>query len=91
VDADWGASASSWLRPQRVVRCIKRTLRVPFAMKIIIIMCWRIWTSRNSWLFKDEDATIEKNAKILSRRSSPWLFIDQRKDMSQMWRFSCRT
>jgi hypothetical protein len=32
----------SWMRPQRTIRGIKRSLGVPFAMKIIIIMCWSI-------------------------------------------------
>jgi hypothetical protein len=38
----WGIiriQVPSWMRPQRTVRRIKRSLKVSFAMEIIIIMC----------------------------------------------------
>jgi hypothetical protein len=43
------------LRPQRAIRHIKRSLGLPFAMEVSIIMCWSIWTKRNAWIFRDED------------------------------------
>jgi hypothetical protein len=29
-------------------------------MKIIIIMCWSIWTERNSWIFRNEAPSIQR-------------------------------
>jgi hypothetical protein len=49
-----------WLKPDRATSHIRRKLRVPFAMEIIILMCWSIWKERNSWIFKNEDPSIEK-------------------------------
>jgi hypothetical protein len=34
-----GVSVVSWLRPERAMRHIKRSLGLPFAMDIIMIMC----------------------------------------------------
>jgi hypothetical protein len=45
-----------WLPPIRAIRRIKRSLGVPFAMEIIMIM---IWTERNSWLFNSKDPTMQ--------------------------------
>jgi hypothetical protein len=56
----------SWLRSQRGARRIKRSLGVTSAMEIIINMCWSMWTVRNSWLFNDEDPTID-NCKIIKK------------------------
>jgi hypothetical protein len=49
-----------WLKPDRAIGHIRRKLRVPFAMEIIILMCCCIWKERNSWIFKNEDPSIEK-------------------------------
>jgi hypothetical protein len=43
-----GVHVPARLRPQRAVRNIKRQLKAPFAMELIIIMCSSIWTERNS-------------------------------------------
>jgi hypothetical protein len=40
-------------------RHIKRQLKVPSVMEIIIILCWSIWTERNSWLFRNEDPSVD--------------------------------
>jgi hypothetical protein len=50
-----GVNVPSWLKPERATRHIKRQLRLPFSMDIIITMCWSIWSERNSWLFSNED------------------------------------
>jgi hypothetical protein len=31
---------------------------LPFAMDIIIIMCWSIWSERNAWIFNNSDPSI---------------------------------
>jgi hypothetical protein len=38
-----GVNVPTWLKPERAIKHIKRILRVPFVMKIIILMCWCIW------------------------------------------------
>jgi hypothetical protein len=38
-------------------RHIRRSLNAPFAMEIIILMCWCIWIARNAWLFNEEDSS----------------------------------
>jgi hypothetical protein len=48
-----GVIVSTWLKPTRATRYIKRMLRVPFAMEIIITMCWCIKSERNEWLFNN--------------------------------------
>jgi hypothetical protein len=58
----------SWMRPQRTIRRIKRSLGVPFAMEIIIIMCWSIWNVRNGCLFKNEDPTVDQYKLILREK-----------------------
>jgi hypothetical protein len=35
-----GVHVPSWLRPHRAVKHIKRQLKVPFVMELIIIMSW---------------------------------------------------
>jgi hypothetical protein len=57
----------TWLKPERATRHIKRALRLPFAMEIIVIMCWSIWTERNSWLFNNEDPQIWKCQETFKR------------------------
>jgi hypothetical protein len=48
----------TWLKPERATRHIKRLLKVPFAMEIIILVCWCIWSKRNVWIFNNEDSQI---------------------------------
>jgi hypothetical protein len=55
-----GINVPTCLKPERATRHIKRFLRVPFAMEIIIVMCWCIWNERNAWIFNSEDPGIEK-------------------------------
>jgi hypothetical protein len=50
-----GINVPSWLRPEHATRHIKRQLKLPFSMDIIILMYWSIWSERNSWLFSNED------------------------------------
>jgi hypothetical protein len=80
--AQIGVNVSSWLKPERATRHIKRILRVSFAMKIIILMCWCIWSQRNAWLFQNEDPQVFK-CKDHLKRSLAWLSIGQ-KEVGQM-------
>jgi hypothetical protein len=54
-----GVNVPSWLPPIRAIRRIKRSLRVPFAIEIIMVMCWSIWTERNSWLLSNKDPIVQ--------------------------------
>jgi hypothetical protein len=55
-----GITIPPLIRTERVILHFKRTLGLPFAMDIVIIMSWCIWKERNSWLFEQEDPSIEK-------------------------------
>jgi hypothetical protein len=55
-----GVIVPTWLRVDRATRYIKRRLRVPFAMKIIILMYWCIWLERNVWIFNEIDPSVHK-------------------------------
>jgi hypothetical protein len=52
--AQIGIIVPTWLKLEKETRHIKRLLKAPFAMEIIILMCWRIWSERNGWLFNNE-------------------------------------
>jgi hypothetical protein len=53
-----GIIVPTWLKPERATKHIKRLLNVSFAMEIIILMCWCIWSERNAWIFNNEDPQI---------------------------------
>jgi hypothetical protein len=55
-----GVLVPSWLKPERATRHIKRAHNLPFAMEVIILMSWCIWSERNSWLFGNEDPSPQK-------------------------------
>jgi hypothetical protein len=74
--AQIGIQIPSWLSPTGAVRRLRRSLAIPFAMKIIILMCWCIWTERNRWLFNNNDPSVEncrnkfkREFKLVIRRS----------------------
>jgi hypothetical protein len=50
----------TWLKADRATRRIKRALNKSFAMEVIILMCWSIWTQRNGWLFQNNDPSIQR-------------------------------
>jgi hypothetical protein len=56
--AQIGVAVPTWLTLEGATKHIKRNLRVPFSMKIIILMCWCIWIERNNWLFNGEDPLV---------------------------------
>jgi hypothetical protein len=55
-----GVMVPTWLKPERATRHLKRLLGVPFAMEIIVILCWCIWKEQNSWIFNNEDPPVER-------------------------------
>jgi hypothetical protein len=55
-----GVIVPSWLKPDRATCHIKRAMRQPFAMEIIIIMCWSIWKERNACILDDQPPTVDR-------------------------------
>jgi hypothetical protein len=47
------------LDPFETLQSIKDQLRVPFFMKIIILLAWTIWKSRNDLIFKQINPSIQ--------------------------------
>jgi hypothetical protein len=47
LDANWCVGANMTQTRERETKHLKRALRVPFAMEIIIAICWCIWKERN--------------------------------------------
>jgi hypothetical protein len=41
-----------------IINRIRRHLRVPFFMEIIILMAWSIWKTRNEWIFNNNDPSV---------------------------------
>jgi hypothetical protein len=48
-------SIPTWLKPERAVCNIKRQLKVPFAMDIIILMARVFGRKEISWIFNNKD------------------------------------
>jgi hypothetical protein len=75
------------LKPDRATRYIKRKLRIPFAMEIIILMCWNIWIERNIWVFDSVDPTVQ-NCKATFKREFTLLWHKVKEDhvlATQSW------
>jgi hypothetical protein len=76
-----GVFVPTLLKAEKAARHIKRALGLPFAMDIIIVMCWCIWTERNAWLFNNEDPQVWKCkesfkkefALVIPRADSRWV------------------
>jgi hypothetical protein len=56
---------------------LRRDINKPFAMEIIIVMCWSIWKERNTWLFNNEDPSVE-SFYLVSRQNLLWLSLEQK-------------
>jgi hypothetical protein len=54
-----GALIPTWLRADRATTYLRRVINKPFAIEIIIIMCWSISKERNDWLFSNEDLSVD--------------------------------
>ena len=42
-----------------IFKAIRRRLGVSFALEIIVLMAWSIWTTRNDWIFNNVHPTIQ--------------------------------
>jgi hypothetical protein len=62
-----GVAVPGWLKSNRATRRIKRSLNKPFAMEVIILVCWSIWCMRNGWLFQNRDPSIQNCLALLKR------------------------
>jgi hypothetical protein len=72
-----GVTPPNRLNADRATKSIKRQLLVPFAMDIIIIMCWVIWTERNTWIFNNEPPQV--NRCLITFKKEPKLVIHRGK------------
>ncbi|TVT96950.1 hypothetical protein EJB05_57834, partial [Eragrostis curvula] len=57
--ASIGLNVTTHLRIKHIIKWLKRKLVVPFYMDIIIMMSWSIWVSRNEWIFRNIDPTVQ--------------------------------
>nr|TKW27052.1 hypothetical protein SEVIR_3G231800v2 [Setaria viridis] len=53
--------------PYQILTSFKQQLAVPFYMKVIILMCWTIWLSRNDFIFKSIAPNLERSRVILRK------------------------
>ena len=63
AQACWASIGVNYVttRPMhQILRRIRSSLGVPFATKIIILMCWSIWTIRNGWIFNNRDPSVQE-------------------------------
>jgi hypothetical protein len=82
-----GVQVPHWLRADRATRHLKRALKVPFAMEIIILMCWCIWSARNGWVFNAEDPGLD-NCKQHFKREFALVILrakPRRRQQMQEW------
>jgi hypothetical protein len=75
-----GVVIPSRLRPERATGYVKRALGVPFAMEIMILMCWSIWKEHNAWLFNNDDPSIAHCMLVFKREFA--LVIHRAKESS---------
>jgi hypothetical protein len=54
-----GALVPTWLRADHATTYLRMVINKTFAMEIIIVMCWSIWKERNTWLFSNEDPSVD--------------------------------
>jgi hypothetical protein len=69
-----GVNVPTWLKLERATRHINRLLRLPFAMEIIIVMCWCIWTDEMTVFLMERIPELTSASKT-SGKNSPWLSI----------------
>jgi hypothetical protein len=79
-----GVQVPTWLKPNRATRHIKRSLRMQFAMDIIILMTWCIWKERNGWLFTREDTSVDR-CLVHFKREFALVIHRAKSSRSQIW------
>jgi|UPI0001A886A1 hypothetical protein len=48
------------LQPFQIMQSFKDQIRVPFFMKIIILMAWAIWKARNDLIFRGVNPSVHR-------------------------------
>jgi hypothetical protein len=64
---------------KRVILMLKRRIGQPFAMEVIILMTWAIWSTRNEWIFNNKDPKVDWRTVRPSLSRSLSSFIGLRK------------
>jgi len=54
-----GLVVPQWQGPFEILADFRRQLNVPFFMKIIVLMCWSIWSVRNNLIFRNQEASMQ--------------------------------
>jgi hypothetical protein len=62
-----GINVPTWLNADRATKHIRRQLNLPFAMDIVMLMWWGIWTERNAWIFNNEAPPVQKCKATIKR------------------------
>jgi hypothetical protein len=55
---------------KRVIMMLKRRIAEPFFMEVTILMTWAIWSTRNGWIFENQDPSV-------SGKSYSWTYQSQ--------------
>jgi hypothetical protein len=58
----------SWLKLDRATRRMKRNFHKPFAMEVIILKCWSIWTTRNGCIFQSKYPSVQDCISIFKSK-----------------------
>jgi hypothetical protein len=53
-------------------------------MELIILMCWVIWTERNSWIFRNEDPSVAGCKANLKREMDLVIHRSRKKYTAEM-------
>jgi hypothetical protein len=75
----------TWLKPNRATRYIRRKLRTPFAMEIIILICWNILTERNRWVFDIMDPMVQNCKQTFKREFALYRVKEDQVQAMQLW------
>lgn len=55
-----GITYPNTIQPIAAFKLFRRKLNVNFSMEIIILMTWAIWTTRNDWIFNQQDPSVDR-------------------------------
>lgn len=65
---------------QEELGAIKQLLKVPFALEIIILVSWAIWTTRNDYIFKSTPPSLYTCRRKLKEELKWIIYKAKRKD-----------
>jgi hypothetical protein len=65
----WSAptTTSSTVQVQDFIISLKQAISQPFALDLIILVCWVLWISRNDFIFKGVPPSIYRSRKLFKR------------------------